>query len=226
VRWDQGLDFSFEFAFRAALEQLAGGNPSCNTGVDYRWQLAQSADRAEVQRLYAQAGLSLDADLATLQQAPRVTADARALAYLSQNVTFNGSISVPVLTMHTTADGVIPVQDEQAYASVIRAAGNGPLLRQIFVQRAGHCSFTPAEKITAIQTLIGRLDTGHWASDTPVTLDGEAANLGPAANVLPGAQNSTVPTAAAFVHYLPGPFLRPFNARDVATAAPPMSSTP
>jgi pimeloyl-ACP methyl ester carboxylesterase len=225
VRWDQGLDFSFEFAFRAGLEQLAGGNPSWNMGVDYRKQLELSADRAEVQRLYAQAGLSLDADLATLQQAPHVTADAQALAYLSKNVTFDGRLSVPVLTMHTTADGVIPVQDEQAYASVVRAAGNGQLLRQIFVQRAGHCSFTPAEKITAIQTLVGRLDSGHWASDAPSALDAAAANLGPAVNVLLGTRNATVSMAAAFVPYQPGPFLRPFNAPGEFTAEPAVTAT-
>ena len=28
--------------------------------------------------------------------------------------------------------------------------------------RAGHCAFTPAETITAVQVLVSRLDTGRW----------------------------------------------------------------
>jgi hypothetical protein len=118
------------------------------------------------------------------------------------------------------------VQDEQAYASVVQTAGNGRLLRQIFVQRAGHCTFTPAERIIAIQTLVGRLDSGHWLSVSPGTLDAEAADLGPAANVLPISQNSAVPAAPAFVRYQPGPFLRPFDARDEHPAAQEAATAP
>ena len=56
----------------------------------------------------------------------------------------------------------MPVQDEQAYASVVQAAGHGSLLRELFVHRANHCSFTAAETITAFQTLVQRLDSGTW----------------------------------------------------------------
>ncbi len=61
--WLEFVDLPFQFAFRAELEFRAGGNPSFNTGVGYERQLAHSADNAEVQALYAAAGLSLDADL-------------------------------------------------------------------------------------------------------------------------------------------------------------------
>ena len=54
--------------------------------------------------------------------------------------------------MHTTGDGLVVPENEQAYRSVVDRDGNGNLLRQIFVARAGHCAFTPAETITAIQT--------------------------------------------------------------------------
>ena len=58
--------FFFEFGLRAELEARAGGNPSWNTGVDYERQLRRSVDYAEVKALYAQAGLSLDANLDAL----------------------------------------------------------------------------------------------------------------------------------------------------------------
>jgi len=56
--WDQNIDFPFVFAFRAELEARAQGNPSWNTGVNYRVQLAHSINRNEVHALYEQAGLS------------------------------------------------------------------------------------------------------------------------------------------------------------------------
>ncbi len=204
--WEKDIDFPFAWALRAELEARAGGNVSWNTGVNYNVQFAHSVDQAEVQALYSQAGLSLDADLATLQSAPRISADANAVSYLNQYISFNGQISIPVLTMHTTGDGLVLNQDEQAYASVVRSNGNNNLLRETFVHRAGHCAFTPAETVTAFQTLINRLDTGQWrASTNPTTMNTEAAALG-SLNVAP----------PSFIDYQPAQFLRPFTAYSVA----------
>ncbi len=65
-----------------------------------------------------------------------------------------------MLTLHTKGDGLVVVQNESAYKNVVDEAGNGELLRRTFVDRAGHCAFTPAETIAAAQTLVNRLDTG------------------------------------------------------------------
>ena len=73
--WLQTESLPTEFAARAELEFRAGGNPSFNTGVNYKYQLSRSRDYAEVQALYTAAGLSLDADLAALKTAPRISAD-------------------------------------------------------------------------------------------------------------------------------------------------------
>src|SRR5213080_1976285 len=67
LSFQQGLDFGFFFALRAELEARAGGNPSWNTGVDYKKLLRQSINRDEVQALYTQANLSLEDDLDTLE---------------------------------------------------------------------------------------------------------------------------------------------------------------
>jgi hypothetical protein len=159
--WDLNPDFFFSFAARAELEARAGGNFSWNTGVDYNKQLAQSIDREEVEGLYKAAGLSLEDDLDTLNKTARIPADANAVDYVKRFIVYNGDIDLPVLTMHTTGDGLVQVTDEQAYASVVRSAGDNSLLREVFVHRAGHCSFTTAETATALQTLIHRLDTGR-----------------------------------------------------------------
>ena len=222
--WDTQVTFPFVFALRAELEQRAGGNVSWNTGVNYFSDLAKSADFREVRALYQAAGLSLRGDLQSLNQATRISADPSAVAYLTRYITFNGELSMPVLTMHTTGDGLVVPENEQAYRSVVRRAGDSRLLRQIFVSRAGHCAFTPAETITAAQTLLNRLATGHWDHQAlqPASLNTAAAGLGASYNIF-AAQGGTCPvgqpvdgvcpTAPAFTQYRPTPYLRPFDRR-------------
>jgi pimeloyl-ACP methyl ester carboxylesterase len=199
--WASQVTFPFVFAFRAELEARAGGNPSWNTGVNYAADLARSADFKEVRALYRAAGLSLAKDLLTLNSAPRVTANPSAVAYLIKNISFNGGIPVPVLTMHTTGDGLVVPENEQAYRSAVDQAGRGNLLRQVFVHRAGHCAFTPAETVTAVQTLENRLATGRWHVPSPAAMNAQAAALGPQLNL----------AAPAFLSYSPARYLRPFN---------------
>lgn len=208
--------FAFPFAFRAELEARAGGNPSWNLGVDYARQLERSVDRDEVEALYGQAGLSLAEDLRALNRTPRIAPDLDAVGYAIRNIVFNGRLGgVPVLSMHTTGDPLVVAQQERAYAQAVRAAGNTGLLRQAFVHRAGHCSFTPAERIGALQALLQRVDTGSWGeATTPEQLNAAAEALRPTLQV---------PTPSAFLAYTPGPYLRPFNLPPfVANAADPM----
>jgi pimeloyl-ACP methyl ester carboxylesterase len=202
-QWDLQVDFPFAFAFRAELEARAGGNVSWNTGVDYRRQLDRSIGREQVRALYKQAGLDLDADLDMLNDAVRISADAEAVHYLERNIIFDGEIHIPVLTLHTTGDGLVVVQNESAYKQVVDEAENGEFLRRTFVHRAGHCTFTPAETIADVQTLINRLDTGKWHDVDASDLNNAAAALGPAFNV---------PVPSAFIEFHPSGYLRPFDA--------------
>ena len=74
------------------------------------------------------------------------------------------------------------------------AQANGAALQQIFVHRAGHCAFTPAETVTAVQTLENRLSAGGWPGPGPAALNAQAAALGPQLNIFPG--NGTITPAA------------------------------
>jgi dienelactone hydrolase len=210
--WDTQVDFPFAFLLRAELEGRAGGNPSWNTGVNYGVQLVKSADFREVVALYKAAHLSLGADLARLNAARRISAKPSAVNYLINNITFNGRLAIPVLSMHTTGDGLVVPQNEQAYQTAVDAAGRGALLRQIFVHRAGHCAFTPAETLTAAHELISRLDTGHWgpAVTSPDALNSEATALGPQVNVF-ASRGRLVPVSPAFIPFRPSAYPRPFN---------------
>jgi hypothetical protein len=103
-------------------------------------------------------------------------------------------------------------ENEQAYRSAVDRAGDGAELQQIFVHRAGHCAFTPAETITAVQVLAGRLDTGRWQQSAldPASLNTQAAALGSQYNIFESG-STVVPAPPAFLRYRPAPYLRPFD---------------
>ena len=205
--WESRVDFAFAFRYRAELEHRAGGNPSWNTGVDYAHLLAISPNREEVAALYSAAGLDLQSDLRILAGGVRVDADPAAARYLDRYISLDGKLATPVLTMHTTGDGLVIPPNESAYADVVGAAGQSAMLRQVFVHRAGHCSFTPAETVAAVQVMIKRLDTGRWddAALQPAALNASARGQDESLNAFFGAA-----APPAFIEFRPAPFPRPF----------------
>lgn len=117
-----------------------------------------------------------------------------------------------MLTLHTTADGLVPVEAERAYGSVVAAAGKQSLLRQLYIHRAGHGNVTPAEAIAAFQVLMRRIDRGRWPATDAASLNHAATVLGPALNVAanwPGSPKA----APAFVAFKPAVFLRLYDAQ-------------
>ena len=185
-------------SWRQEAEEHAGGNMSWNTRVDYGRMLARSSIRDEVLALYARAGLSLAGDLAALAAAPRITADPAAVGYMIRHISFGGRLSVPMLTIHTTGDPLVPVQVQHAYADAVADSHRSALLRQAFVHRGGHCTFTTGEMLAALRTLERRIATRRWPDTTPAALNRIASELDPAAT-------------PAYVHYHPAPYPRPFN---------------
>ncbi|HET8840991.1 MAG TPA: hypothetical protein VFN35_05955 [Ktedonobacteraceae bacterium] len=131
---------------------------------------------------------------------------------MEKYIIFNGDLDIPVLSMHTTGDPLVFPQVEQAYAGVVKAAGDSGMLRQVFVHRAGHCAFTSAENLAAFHTLIQRLDSGKWGNSTdPDKMRQKAKAYGSTYNVLPP---GTAVVPPAFITYRPAMFLRPFDPRN------------
>jgi alpha-beta hydrolase superfamily lysophospholipase len=211
----RGAVATWAFAYAQELERRAGGVPVGNAGVAYAALLRESAALGQVRALYAQAGLPIEDDLRRLDAAPRVVADPGAAAYLARYAAPQGALQVPLLAMHTTADGLVPAENEGSYAALVRAAGAGGRLRQVFVHRPGHCLFTPAETIAAFQALVDRLDAGQWGDLGPEALNRAAEALGAAANARSG-PGGPVPAAPGFVAFAPPPLLR-----SAVPAAPP-----
>ena len=161
------------------IELAAGGNGSWTRGEDFATLLAHSPYHDVVRELYRQASLDLKADLAALDSGANVAADPAAVASLRQTSVPSGHLDVPHLTLHTTADPLVPVQHESVYGDVVGAAGSSSLLRQAYVDRWGHCTFTPAELVAGVEALRERVETGRWASAAqPQKLQQLATTLG------------------------------------------------
>ncbi|QNP68975.1 alpha/beta hydrolase [Streptomyces roseirectus] len=174
----QGI-LSFVEGGRYAIEQSVGGNNSWNKGVSYERLLAGSVHAPQVHALYRAAGLDLRADLASLTAGAAVTADPAAVRTAARTSSAGQGLAVPLLNVHTIADNLVPVEQQSRFAARIRAAGDSSLLRQAYVARPGHCTFTTAETVAALHALEHRLDTGHWgASATAAALQTSATALG------------------------------------------------
>ncbi|WP_198940305.1 alpha/beta fold hydrolase [Micromonospora sp. CB01531] len=176
------LQYAYSLGFgppgRLDLERRAAGNPSSNVGVDYRQQLVRSAQHPQVRQAYQAAGLDLRSDLDRLAGAPRIAADPAAVDYLLRVGVPSGRTPVPVVTMHTMGDGGAPPHQERWYADQVRRAGDPGKLRQLYVDRGGHCSFSAAEEITMLRTLFTRIETGRWPDTGPRTMNETAGALG------------------------------------------------
>jgi hypothetical protein len=177
---------------RPSIDQASGGSGTWTAGVNFAAALDHSPYKREVSALYRAAGLSLRGDLDTLTRHADITADPGAVRSLARTSVPDGHLAVPELDLHTISDQLVPVQQENFYASRVRMAGDGGLLRQAYVASVGHCNFSPAELVAGVLAISHRVSAGHWDSVAqPGRLDRVARGLGLG--------------AARFADYHPGP---------------------
>lgn len=179
---------------RHTIVEAAGGDSGWTAGVDYARLLRSSDQRHQVRHMYRIAGLDLAADLGALSRNADITPDEDGLEWMLRTSTPTGELQVPVLATHTLVDLLAPVEYQEEYAETVRRAGEQPLFRQAFVDREGHCTFTVAENVAAVEAMDERLETGRWGSLARTSsLQRSAESLG-----LDG---------AAFVDHRPGEFV-------------------
>lgn len=172
------LVLGFVVSGRYQIELAAGGNSSFTAGVDYRALLDGSGHARQVRALYRAAGLDLDADLTTLTRDADIRPDPGAVRTLARTSMVTGRLRVPTLDIHTTADQLVPVEQEDWYGERVRRAGRGSLLRQAYVGATGHCAFRSSETIAALHALETRIGTGHWGDAAEPRRLNEAAGDG------------------------------------------------
>jgi pimeloyl-ACP methyl ester carboxylesterase len=94
-----------------------------------------------------------DDDAALNAGVARHAADPEARAALGRFDT-SGDLEVPVVTLHTTGDPIVPFLHEELYGAKVSAAGAGARLTQQAADRYGHCVFTQLELQAAFGVLI------------------------------------------------------------------------
>ena len=87
----------------------------------------------------------------------RYTPASDALAFLAHYGEPSGGLSMPVLTLHTTRDPVVPFFHEGLLGKV----AGGPWLLQRSVDRYGHDAFSTGELMTNFESLVGWVSSGQ-----------------------------------------------------------------
>lgn len=90
----------------------------------------------------------------------RFAAAPDALEFLRHWYQPDGKLTMPVLTVHTTRDPVVPRLHDVAFQAAVAAAGNSNLLVQRFIDVFGHCSEDWADDLTAFDDLRAWVETG------------------------------------------------------------------
>jgi pimeloyl-ACP methyl ester carboxylesterase len=200
---------------RRGVEAVAGGNFSWNHGVDYTALLARSGMKDLVDALYAKSGVSLEADLGRLAQAPRILADPNVVGAAEDMMSYSGAIGGPVIVVDNIGDPVDADAYKRAYERTVARAGRADLLRTTWVRSARHANQSALEKLAGFIKLIERLDTGKWSATTPDAMMAAAAAIDAKSDLDLG--------PARFMTHTPPEMLRPWDGSNWGTYAATLS---
>src|SRR5829696_525481 len=125
------------------------------------------------------------------------TNDDRLQAYVADNEA-TGRLRVPLLTMHTTGDGQVPIEEARILQRRVDGAGQRDLLVQRVLRDPGHCGFTNTELVASFEALVGWVEQdtkpeGHDVLNTDFSALRPAFELQPR----PGTPEAGTVTGAA-----------------------------
>lgn len=181
------VNMSYATQARAELERRAGGSPVQNANHFYH---LSAADKAYLSGL----GVNADAWLSKMNQRTHYTADPAARAYLQANADYTGHITRPVLTLHTTGDGLVSVLNAPVYEALVTAAGQSDHFFQMYTDAVGHCTFTAEQISVTVQLMDNWIATGVKPT---------SADFDPALGFLPEFTPAAWPIAEKQVMWLP-----------------------
>ncbi|MEK7794697.1 MAG: DUF6351 family protein [Candidatus Hydrogenedentota bacterium] len=115
------------------------------------------------------AGSSNDAELNRNVQ--RFAGDPKAMEYVKAWVTIDARIEDPVLAVHTLVDQLISARSPKYYETLTELAGTRDKYVQLWVDRVGHCAFSPEETAEALRMLVAWIKDG--VKPTPGELKGK-----------------------------------------------------
>jgi hypothetical protein len=143
---------------RAELETRAKGPVAQNRDHTYTVSAAH-------QLYLAALGVNAPALLADMNARRTITPETAARNYLRQYADFTGAITRPVLTVHTTIDGLVLPANESVYRDTVAAAGRSHLLAQVYTDPTpagvvGHCAFNFLQVLFSVRAVEFWLATG------------------------------------------------------------------
>ena len=94
------------------------------------------------------------------QNVKRVTASPQALATIAAHYETSGRLRMPMITMHTTGDPIVPFWHEIFYTFKTYAAGTSGQRIGLPISAYGHCAFSAGEFLLAFVILVLR-DSGQ-----------------------------------------------------------------
>lgn len=98
----------------------------------------------------------------------RYRADPKAAQAMARWYTPTGNLTRPMLALHDIGDPLVPASSAFNYAVIAQRAGHGDNFVQQFVDRSGHCVFTPAEVGRAFDELVDWVKSGKRPESGPL----------------------------------------------------------
>ncbi len=96
--------------------------------------------------------------------------EGRVQAFIAGNE-LSGDLQMPMLTVQTTGDWQVPVDEQQIVRRKVEAAGKADMLVQRAVRAAPHCGFTDAELIASLDAVRGWVERGERPDGEDLMLD-------------------------------------------------------
>ncbi|MBZ5621061.1 MAG: lysophospholipase [Acidobacteriia bacterium] len=137
---------------RETMEAWATGPIVQN--LDHRYSL-----KPEDKTYLAGLGVNPDDLLAKMNSRAPIAPCVRCRDFAYRFATVRGVLTKPVITLHTTADGLAEVNNEADYRAAVEASGCADFLAQAFVSGVGHCAFTATQILTTLAAMEKWLDT-------------------------------------------------------------------
>lgn len=96
-------------------------------------------------------------DLLLNLSVPRFRIEPNALAEINAFYQTSGKLSIPLVTLHTLGDPVVPQWHQALYTQKALATGSQPLYTAITTLGYGHCAFKEAEIVAAFAIMVYRV---------------------------------------------------------------------
>lgn len=105
----------------------------------------------------------------------RFSANPAALQSIAVGFSTSGTLVRPLITLHTTADPIVPYSHEQLYSEKVSASGSDAMRTNIPISRYGHCQFKPSEALAGFAILVQKV-TGSPLANAEQLLPDETSS--------------------------------------------------